>query len=77
MNENRVKLEPSWKERLGAYLERPEMQALSSFLRTEKQNGKVIYPPGPEIFAAFDHTPATVWSCSSAPPSVQSPSPAR
>jgi len=57
MNENRVKLEPSWKERLGAYLERPEMQALSSFLRTEKQNGKVIYPPGPEIFAAFDHTP--------------------
>lgn len=57
MSENRVKLEPSWKERIGAYLERPEMQALSAFLRAEKQHGKVIYPPGPEIFAAFDHTP--------------------
>lgn len=57
MNESRVKLEPSWKERIGGYLERPEMQALSQFLRAEKQAGKVIYPPGPEIFAAFDHTP--------------------
>lgn len=57
MNESRVKLEPSWKERIGGYFERPEMQALSQFLRTEKQAGKVIYPPGAEIFAAFDHTP--------------------
>jgi len=57
MNEGRVKLEPSWKERIGAYLEQPQMQALAAFLRSEKQQGKVIYPPGPEIFAAFDHTP--------------------
>ena len=57
MNEGRVKLEPSWKERIGAYLERPQMQALSAFLRSEKQHGKVIFPPGPEIFAAFEHTP--------------------
>jgi len=55
--ESRVKLEPSWKERIGDYLERPEMQALSAFLRNEKQQGKVVYPPGPEIFAAFEHTP--------------------
>ena len=33
------------------------MQALASFLRSEKRAGKVIHPPGPEIFAAFDHTP--------------------
>jgi uracil-DNA glycosylase len=33
------------------------MQTLSTFLRAEKQAGKRIYPPGPEIFAAFDHTP--------------------
>jgi uracil-DNA glycosylase len=52
-----VKLEPSWKERIGEYLARPDMRALSEFLRSEKQAGKVIYPPGPEIFAAFDHTP--------------------
>ena len=52
-----IKLEPSWKERIGPYLERPEMQALATFLRGEKAAGKRIYPPGPEIFAAFDHTP--------------------
>jgi len=52
-----VKLEPSWKDRIGEYLARPDMRALSDFLRSEKQAGKVIYPPGPEIFAAFDHTP--------------------
>lgn len=57
MSNERVKLEPSWKARIGDYLERPEMQALSAFLRAEKQAGKVIYPPGPDIFAAFDHAP--------------------
>ena len=57
MSEHRVKLEPSWKARIGDYLMRPDMQALAEFLRTEKHAGKVIYPPGPEIFAAFDHTP--------------------
>lgn len=57
MSNERVKLEPSWKARIGDYLERPQMQALSAFLRAEKQAGKVIYPPGPDIFAAFDHTP--------------------
>ena len=57
MTEHPVRLEPSWKERVGGYLARPDMQALSDFLRAEKQAGKVIYPPGPEIFAAFDHTP--------------------
>ncbi|TBR36269.1 MULTISPECIES: uracil-DNA glycosylase [Dyella] len=57
MNDARIRIEPSWKERIGGYLERPDMQALSSFLRDEKQHGKVIFPPGPDIFAAFDHTP--------------------
>lgn len=54
---DRVKLEPSWKERIGDYLDRPEMRALSAFLREEKARGKTIYPPGPEIFNAFAHTP--------------------
>ena len=56
MNE-RVKLEASWKDRIGDYLDRPEMLALSTFLRDEKAAGKMIYPPGPEIFNAFAHTP--------------------
>lgn len=57
MSEERIKLEPSWKTRIGDYLLRPEMQVLAAFLRAEKQAGKRIYPPGPEIFAAFAHTP--------------------
>jgi uracil-DNA glycosylase len=57
VNEDRVKLEPSWKARVGAAFERPEMLALAEFLRAEKRAGKVIYPPGAQIFAALDSTP--------------------
>ncbi|CAM5403018.1 uracil-DNA glycosylase [Rhodanobacter lindaniclasticus] len=57
MSGHPVQLEPSWKARIGDYLQRPEMQALAAFLRAEKQAGKHIFPPGPEIFAAFEHTP--------------------
>jgi uracil-DNA glycosylase len=57
MSGEHIQLESSWKARIGAYLERPEMRALADFLRAEKRAGKVIYPPGPEIFAAFAHTP--------------------
>ena len=57
MSDERLKLEPSWKSRIGDYFDRPDMHALSEFLRAEKQRGKRIYPPGPEIFAAMDATP--------------------
>lgn len=53
----RLKLEPSWKARVGDHFERPEMQALGEFLRAEKRAGKPVYPPGPQIFAALDTTP--------------------
>jgi uracil-DNA glycosylase len=33
------------------------MRALADFLRVEKRAGKVLYPPGAEIFNAFEHTP--------------------
>jgi len=52
-----VKLEPSWKARLGEYLERPEMQRLSEFLRAELRMGKAIYPPPRRIFSALNATP--------------------
>jgi uracil-DNA glycosylase len=52
-----VKLEPSWKARVGEYLERPEMQRLSEFLRSELRAGKTVYPPPKRIFAALDSTP--------------------
>lgn len=57
MNRERIRLEASWKQRLGEYLVSPPMQALAEFLRNEKAHGKRIYPPGPEIFAALEATP--------------------
>ena len=54
---DRVKLEASWKARVGACFDMPELRELSAFLRAEKQAGKVIYPRGNDIFAALDATP--------------------
>jgi len=52
-----IRLEPSWKARVGDWLLRDDMRALSTFLRERKAAGARIFPPGPEIFAAFDATP--------------------
>ncbi|HEX7914560.1 uracil-DNA glycosylase [Rudaea sp.] len=57
MSEDRVQLEPSWKARVGDYLQRPEMRVLSEFLRSELQRGKKIFPPPKRIFAALNTTP--------------------
>ncbi|MGY0633822.1 uracil-DNA glycosylase [Luteimonas sp. A478] len=54
---DRIRLEPSWKARIGEYLQRPEMQALSTFLRERSAAGARIFPPARNIFAAFDATP--------------------
>ena len=50
-------LHPSWLAVIGDELEKPYMQALRDFLKQEKAAGKVIYPPSPLIFNAFNHTP--------------------
>jgi len=52
-----VQLESSWKARIGDWLLRPEMRELSAFLRKRKAAGVHVFPPGPEIFAAFNATP--------------------
>ena len=52
-----IRLEPSWKSRVGDWLLREDMRALAAFLRTRKAAGAQVYPPGAEIFAAFDATP--------------------
>ena len=57
MSAERVRLEASWKARVGDWFERADMQALSAFLRGRKAAGARIYPPGPQIFAAFEATP--------------------
>lgn len=57
MSEDRVKLEPGWKARVGHLFDTPGMIALRQFLLDEKRAGKQIFPPGPKIFAALDATP--------------------
>ena len=52
-----VKIEQSWKEALKGEFDKPYFVSLVNFLRQEKASGKVIYPPGSQIFRAFDLTP--------------------
>jgi uracil-DNA glycosylase len=48
-----VKIAPSWKQRLQREFEKPYFNTLSDFVKSEYQS-HVIYPPGKEIFRAFD-----------------------
>ncbi|HHW4678489.1 MAG TPA: uracil-DNA glycosylase [Xylella sp.] len=57
ITESRIQLESSWKERVGSWLLRPEMLELAAFLRARKRAGVKVYPPGSQIFAAFEATP--------------------
>jgi uracil-DNA glycosylase len=50
-------LHPSWQAVIGDELCKPYMQKLRDFLKQEKAVGRVIYPPNPLIFSAFNHTP--------------------
>jgi uracil-DNA glycosylase len=52
-----VRIHPSWKEALNDEFEQPYFQAIVDFLKSEKAQGKTIFPPGPLIFNAFDSTP--------------------
>ncbi|PHX37447.1 uracil-DNA glycosylase [Pseudomonas sp. NZIPFR-PS2] len=55
--DDRIKLEPSWKHALRDQFEQPYMAQLREFLRQEHAAGKEIYPPGPLIFNALNSTP--------------------
>jgi uracil-DNA glycosylase len=52
-----VKIEKGWKELLKDEFNKPYFQQIVLHLKTEKNQGKIIYPPGPLIFNAFDTTP--------------------
>jgi uracil-DNA glycosylase len=54
---DRIKLEPSWKQALREAFDQPYMRQLREFLRQERAEGKEIYPPGPLIFNALNLTP--------------------
>ena len=52
-----VKIEQSWKNALAGEFDKPYFASLVRFLREEKAAGKRIYPPGSQIFNAFELTP--------------------
>lgn len=52
-----VQIEKSWKEALGAEFEKPYFAALVQELHRQKQAGEVIFPPGGQIFKAFELCP--------------------
>lgn len=54
-----VKIEQSWKDALAGEFEKPYFASLVRFLHYEKSAGKVIYPPGSQIFKAFELTPVS------------------
>jgi uracil-DNA glycosylase len=52
-----VKIEPTWKKLLKTEFEKPYFQNIALHIKTEKEQGKIIYPPGSYIFNAFNTTP--------------------
>lgn len=57
VDQNTVKLEPSWLNVLGGEFDQPYMQQLREFLVLQKGAGRVIYPPSSQWFSAFNSTP--------------------
>jgi uracil-DNA glycosylase len=52
-----VQIEPGWKEVLASEFNKPYFLQIVHFLKTEKNTGKLIYPPGSLIFNAFQMSP--------------------
>ena len=52
-----VRIEQSWKDALAEEFGKPYFESLVRFLHKEKAEGQMIYPPGSQIFRAFDLTP--------------------
>src|SRR5919202_6884202 len=52
-----VKIEESWKEILEDEFKKPYFKQIKEHLKTEKAQGKTVYPPGRLIFNAFNSTP--------------------
>ena len=51
-----VRIEPSWQQRLQPEFDKPYFEKLTDFVRHEYAI-KTVYPPGSQIFAAFDACP--------------------
>ena len=52
-----VRIEESWKRALAAEFGKPYFESLVRFLHSEKAAGQKVFPPGSQIFKAFELTP--------------------
>jgi uracil-DNA glycosylase len=52
-----VKIEPGWKSVLQEEFDKPYFENIVRHIKTERSQGKIIYPPGSMIFQAFNTTP--------------------
>ena len=52
-----VQIEAGWKKVLEPEFNKPYFLQIVHFLKTEKNIGKIIYPPGSQIFSAFEMSP--------------------
>ena len=52
-----VQIEAGWKKVLEPEFNKPYFLQIVHFLKTEKNIGKIIYPPGSQIFNAFEMSP--------------------
>ena len=58
MDTSRIKLEPSWMQRISVTIcSVPRCRRCPRSCAPRSSKASAIYPPGPEIFAAFEHTP--------------------
>ncbi len=57
MQQESIRLDPSWKHQLLSEFEKPYMDKLKTFLRNEIQAGKTIFPRGSQYFQALNATP--------------------
>ena len=53
----KVQIEAGWKMVLEPEFSKPYFLQIVHFLKTEKNIGKIIYPPGSQIFNAFEMSP--------------------
>lgn len=52
-----VQIEESWKEALQSEFDKPYFVSLVQYLHKEKAEGRQVFPPGKDIFKAFELTP--------------------
>lgn len=52
-----VKIEQTWKNALAGEFDKPYFASLVRFLHAEKAAGRKVFPPGSQIFRAFELTP--------------------